>query len=64
MGDKGEGRVKNLKKWLMLFMDGPNRGYFGCAPIEIKNIKKDYFFGKIAQLISKYLFLAHCNWCI
>ena len=22
MGDKGEGGVKNLKKWLMSFMDG------------------------------------------
>ena len=24
MGDKGEGRVKNLKKWVISFMDGPN----------------------------------------
>ena len=23
MGDKGEGEVKNLKKWMTLFMDGP-----------------------------------------
>ena len=23
MGDKGEGGVKNLKKWVMSFMDGP-----------------------------------------
>ena len=23
MGDKGEGRVKNLKKWVPSFMDGP-----------------------------------------
>ena len=22
MGDKGEGRVKNLKKWVISFMDG------------------------------------------
>ena len=25
MGDKGEGGVKNLKKWVMSFMDGPLR---------------------------------------
>ena len=23
MGDKGDGGVKNLKKWVMTFMDGP-----------------------------------------
>ena len=23
MGDKGEGEVKNLKKWVTSFMDGP-----------------------------------------
>ena len=27
MGDKGEGEVKNLKKWLTSFMDGP---FVGC----------------------------------
>ena len=27
MGDKGEGVVKNLKKWVKLFIDGPITGY-------------------------------------
>ena len=28
MGDKGEGGVKNLKKWVTLFMDGPLSIFF------------------------------------
>ena len=27
MGDKGERGVKNLKKWVMLFMDGPKDNF-------------------------------------
>ena len=31
MGDKEEGRVKNLKKWVTSFMDGPRT--YGLRPI-------------------------------
>ena len=28
MGDKEEGEVKNLKKWVISFMDGPRQVYW------------------------------------
>ena len=43
MGDKGEGGVKNLKKWVMSFMDGPLK-YISTSQADFCDWSLDFFF--------------------
>ena len=46
MGDKGEGGVKNLQKWVMFFMDGP----FFYPPLRIKCMYEMALIGKFSSI--------------
>ena len=43
MGDKGEGGVKNLKKWVTSFMDGP-KDKNEASPTTTKTEAASFFF--------------------
>ena len=51
MGDKGEGEVKHLKKWVTSFMEGPYSQYMRNGVLKIANSSNVKIWMDILEMI-------------